>query len=102
MTFKTKTFREEDLVLAWDGNPRIPGEAPLSIGDYARWNTGSPKMLVVDAHDDKITVAWVNKDGMAQEDTSPSLCFHRARPLSETITPDMPRQLVEQFLQFPD
>jgi hypothetical protein len=53
-------------------------EPPLIVGDYARLNSGSPKLLVVDtAGDDAVTVAWRDSSDEVRERVFPRICLRR-------------------------
>jgi hypothetical protein len=53
-------------------------EPPLAVGNYARLNSGSPRLLVVDtAGDDAVTVAWRDDSDEVHERVFPRVCLRR-------------------------
>jgi len=53
-------------------------EPPLFVGNWAMLNSGGPRLLVVEASDDSIVVAWKNNAGVTHERKLPRACLHRA------------------------
>lgn len=78
MGFRQQIFRASDLVRVDPSESfehlQVP---PLSTGDYARLNSGSPRLLVVDADETTLTVAWRDEGGIVCERTLPRPCLYR-------------------------
>ncbi len=70
---RSATIPESDLVLVSRARAVTP---PLSIGERAVLNSGSPIGLIVDTNHDDLTVAWPNR----AETTLPRACLSRYNP----------------------
>lgn len=53
-----------------------PDVPPLAIGDHCRLNSGSPVLLVTDADDADLVVAW-ESEGSPIESSVPRACVRR-------------------------
>jgi uncharacterized protein YodC (DUF2158 family) len=79
---RRKTFRIGDLVLVAGAELyQDAREAALKIGDVISLNSGGPRMMVVDIHNQIITSAWRDSRGEARELSLTRACFHRISPL---------------------
>ncbi len=55
---------------------RDPREPPLFVGNWARLNSGGPKLLVVEEHNYTVIVAW-RVGNVTHEQEFPRPCLHR-------------------------